>query len=93
MLQVVRLSEKRYRYTVKRLFRDYDRVADCLADHLAILKKPGFADAWPYRNDAKEYVRRIVDNAGPKYATSPDYVATMDKLFLMVEKVVWEEGL
>lgn len=93
VLQVVRLSEKRYRYTVKRLFRDYDSVADCLADHLAILKKPGFADAWPYRNDAKEYVRRIVDNTGPKYATSPDYVATMDKLFLMVEKVVWEEGL
>ena len=47
VLQVVRLSEKRYRYTVKRLFRDYDSVADCLADHLAILKKPGFADAWP----------------------------------------------
>lgn len=93
VLQVVRLSEKRYRYTVKRLFRDYDSVADCLADHLAILKKPGFADAWPYRNDAKEYVRRIVDNVGPKYATSPDYVATMDKLFLMVEKVVWEEEL
>lgn len=93
VLQVVRLSEKRYRYTVKRLFRDYDSVADCLADHLAILKKPGFADAWPYRNDAKEYVRRIVDNTGPKYATSPDYVATMDKLFLMVEKVVWEEEL
>lgn len=93
VLQVVRLSERRYKYTVKRLFRDYDSMADCLADHLSILRKPGFADAWPYRDDPKEYVRRIVDNIGSKYATSPDYVATMDKLFLMVERVVWEEDL
>lgn len=93
VMSVTKISDNRYKYTVKRLFRDYDSVTDCLSDHLDILMKPGFADAWPFRNDPKEYVRRIVDNIGPKYATSPDYVSTMDKLFLMVEKVVWEEDL
>lgn len=93
VLQVVRLSDKRYKYSVKRLFRDYDSVSECLSDHLSILRQPGFSDAWPYRNDPKEYVRRLVDNIGPKYATAPNYVETMDKMFLMVEKVVKEEGL
>nr|DAV31843.1 MAG TPA: flagellar rod assembly protein/muramidase [Caudoviricetes sp.] len=93
VLQVVKLSEKRYKYSVKRLFRDYDNVSDCLSDHLSILRQPGFADAWPYRKNPKEYVRRLVDNVGPKYATAPNYVETMDKMFLMVEKVVWEEEL
>lgn len=93
VLQVVRLSDRRYKYSVKRLFRDYDSVSECLSDHLSILGQPGFADAWPYRNDPKEYVRRLVDNIGPKYATAPNYVETMDKMFLMVEKAVKEEGL
>ena len=63
---------------------DYS-VADCLKDHSEILQKPQFADAWPYRHDAKEFVRRIQDSVGGKYATSPAYVETMDKLFAMVE--------
>ena len=75
------------------LFRDYATAADCLRDHLAILKKPGYADAWPYRNDPRRYVRRIMDATGSKYATSPSYVETMDRLFRMVERIVEEEGL
>lgn len=93
VLGVKQVGDKRYKYTVKRLFRDYDTVADCLADHLAILKKPGYKDAWPYRNDPREYVRRIQDAVGSKYATSPDYVDTMDKLFRMVEDAARKEGL
>ena len=84
VIKVVKVSDKRYKYTVKRLFRDYDSVADCLADHLAILKKPQFADAWPFRNDAKQYVRKIQDLVGGKYATSPSYVETMDKMINIV---------
>ena len=72
---------------------DYDSVADCLKDHSAILQKPQFADAWPYRHDAKEFVRRIQDSVGGKYATSPAYVETMDKLFSMVERSVKKQGL
>lgn len=93
VLSVTKVNDKRYKYSVKRLFRDYDTVSGCLADHLAILKKSGYADAWPYRKDARQFVRRIVDNVGPKYATAPDYVETMDKIFVMVEKVVKEERL
>ncbi len=93
VMSVTKLGEKRYKYAVKRLFRDYDSVADCLADHFVLLKKPGYADAWPYRKDARQYVRKIVDGIGSKYATSPDYVQTMDKVFRMVENVVREERL
>lgn len=93
VFSVTKINDKRYKYSVSRFFRDYDSVSDCLSDHLCILRQPGFADAWPYRNNPKEYVRHLVDNVGPKYATAPNYVETMDKMFLMVEKVVWEEEL
>lgn len=93
VLSVTKLSDKRYKYQVKRFFRDYQSLEQCLTDHLAILKKTGFSDAWPYRNDARQYVVKIQDCIGSKYATSPDYVVTMNKLFSMVEKVVKEEKL
>lgn len=93
VIKVSKVSDKRYKYTVKRLFRDYDSVADCLADHLAILKKPQFADAWPFRNDAKQYVRKIQDLVGGKYATSPSYVETMDKMIDIVIKSINKQKL
>ena len=93
VLQVVTLSQYRYKYTVKRLFRDYDRVADCLADHLAILKKLEYSDAWPYRKNPELYVRKLVDNVGGKYATAPDYAEIMDKIFKMVRRIVKEGEL
>lgn len=93
VISVTKLSDKKYKYQVKRYFRDYHSLEECLADHLAILKKPGFADAWPFRTNARMYVRKIQDSVGSKYATSPDYVDTMNKLFDMVEKVAREEGL
>ena len=93
VLSVTKINDKRYKYSVRRFFRDYESVSECLEDHLAILKKPGYADAWPYRNDARQFVHRIVDNVGSKYATAPDYVETMDKIFVMVEKAIKEERL
>lgn len=93
VLSVTKINDKRYKYQVKRFFRDYQSLEQCLTDHLAILKKTGFSDAWPYRNDARQYVVKIQDCVGSKYATSPDYVVTMNKLFSMVEKVVKEEKL
>lgn len=88
VLSVSKVNEQSYKYRVKRFFRDYQSLDECLTDHLAVLKKSGFADAWPYRDDAREYVRRIVDNIESKYATAPNYVETMDKIFRMVEKEV-----
>ena len=93
VIQVVKLSEYRYRYSVKRLFRDYDSVADCLADHFTLLQRPQFADAWPYRKNPELYVRKLVDNVGGKYATAPDYADVMHKIFKMVRRIVKEEGL
>ena len=72
---------KGYTYVVKRLFRDYDSVADCLKDHSAILQKPQFADAWPHRHNRSKFLRAIVDNVGSKYATDPNYVQSMEAMF------------
>lgn len=93
VLNVTKVGERKYMYSVKRLFRDYDTVGDCLRDHLRILKKKGYADAWPYRKDAKEYVRRIVDSVGSKYATDPNYVDTMYKVIEMVKSEVIKQQL
>lgn len=86
VLSVVPLGEGRYKYKVKRLFRQYDTVEDCLRDHLAILKKPGYADAWPYRHDPEEFARRLQDAVGSRYATAPNYADMMASMFRSVNK-------
>lgn len=55
---------------------------------MAILKKPDYADAWPYRNDPDKFVEKIQDCVGSRYATAAEYVQTMKKLFRMVEKEI-----
>ena len=77
---IEKTADGRYRYRVYRLFRAYDTLEDCLDDHLKVLLSGGYADAWPYRNDPKEFARRIVDGVGSKYATAPNYSATMSSV-------------
>lgn len=88
VISVTPVGNGRYKYSVKRLFRKYSNLAECLSDHMTILKKPGYADAWPYRADPEKFVEKIQDCIGSRYATAPDYVETMKKLFRMVEKEV-----
>jgi flagellar protein FlgJ len=83
----------RWRYSVKRLFRVYDSIDECLNGHLAILKKSGYADAWPYRHDPKEFALRISDSVGARYATAPDYAIRMSKVIDSVGNRVKELGL
>jgi flagellar protein FlgJ len=90
---VAKMGENNYRYKVYRLFRDYDSIADCLEDHLSLLKKPMYADAWPYRNNPKEFARRIVDESGAKYATAPNYASVMSSIIDSVERYTKELGL
>lgn len=88
VVSVDQVAPDRYKYRVYRLFRVYPTVDACLDDHLALLKKPMYADAWPYRNDAKEYARRLVDNTGAKYATAPNYAAIMASVIDTVANIV-----
>jgi flagellum-specific peptidoglycan hydrolase FlgJ len=74
-------------YTVYRLFKDFDSLADCLAEHSRLLRKPGYADAWPYRKDAEEFARRICDYKGSKYATSPEYLHIMLSLIKSIRTI------
>lgn len=93
VLSVTPVGGGRYKYSVMRYFRVYDALEECLEDHLKLLTRPMYADAWPYRNDPKEYARRIVDTVGAKYATDPDYAKKMATIIDMVDKMVKELNL
>jgi flagellum-specific peptidoglycan hydrolase FlgJ len=78
----VERSGNKWRYKVYRLFRVYKSYEECLRDHLAILQKPIYMDAWEYRKDRHKFLRLIAE----KYATSPDYIEIMESMFKSVER-------
>lgn len=92
VLSITPLPSGKFRYSVKRLFRDYDSLEQCLADHFAILKQPHFAHAMPFKNDPVKFVEAI-QSGKMKYATDPSYVATMKKMIAMVEREFKAQGL
>jgi flagellar protein FlgJ len=71
----------------------YDKLEDCLEDHLTLLKKAGYSDAWPYRDNPAEFAKRISDDVGFKYATAPNYASTMSSMIQQVETIVAKENL
>jgi flagellar protein FlgJ len=89
----VKPAGDRFEYDVYRLFRVYGSPEECLDDHLSVLRGSGYADAWPYRDDPREFARRISDSAGARYATSPAYVGTMHQVIGSVERIAGELGL
>lgn len=93
VISVTPLVDGKYRYVVDRYFRVYANLEDCLSDHLSLLKKPMYADAWPYKDNPVEYAKRLVDDTGAKYATAPNYAKTMASVIKMVEDIVKQEGL
>ena len=93
VVSVQQVATDKYKYRVYRFFRVYDSVDKCLDDHLTLLKKPMYADAWPYRHDAKEYARRLVDDSGAKYATAPNYAAVIASVIDNVEKIIKANSL
>ena len=88
VLSIKKLGEEKYRYTVRRYFRNYDTLAGALKDHDALFRKPMYADAWPYRMQAAEFARRISDAHGARYATAPDYAVLMGKMIDSVKNIV-----
>lgn len=83
----------KYKYRVYRYFRNFASLDECLDNHLELLRKPGYADAWPYRDDPKEFARRLVDDTGAKYATAPNYAEVMAGIIDTVERIVKANGL
>lgn len=88
VVSIFKRKDGRYQYKVYRLFKDFDSMEDCLKEHLRLFKKPGYKDAWPYRNNAREFAKRIVNNVGCKYATDPNYATTMNAMIASVERIV-----
>ncbi len=93
VVSVEQVAQCKYKYRVYRYFRNFASLDECLDNHLELLRRPGYADAWPYRHDAKEYARRLVDNTGAKYATAPNYAEVMASVIDRVERIVKSSGL
>lgn len=88
IVSVTKTPSGNYRYKVYRLFKDFNSWEDCLKEHLRIFKSPGYADAWAYRKNAREFAKRISDNKGSKYATDPNYANVMSAMIASVERIV-----
>jgi flagellar protein FlgJ len=93
IVSINQIDDGRYKYNVYRMFRAYDKLEDCLHDHLTILRKSGYADAWPYRNDPIEYAKRISDSIGSRYATAPNYEITIITVIRKVKTIIKSENL
>lgn len=93
VISVTPLTRGKYRYIVDRFFRVYPSLEDCLSDHLSLLKKPMYADAWTYKDNPVEYARRLVDDTGAKYATDPNYAIVMESMIKTVQQIVEQEDL
>ena len=87
VLQVTALMGGHYRYRVKRLFRDYGSLDECLTDHKQVLMQPCFRHAWPYRHSAEDFVEQLQCGAR-KYATDPNYVNVMNRMIREVRKLM-----
>lgn len=88
VVSVTKTAQGKYRYKVYRLFKNFSSYEECLQEHLRLFKKPGYADAWPYRKNPMEFAKRIANNVGCKYATDPNYYKTMCAMIASVERIV-----
>ena len=79
------MGPTKYKYTVNRLFREYDSLKQALDDHTAIFKKDMYSDAWPFRKDPVKFAEKICDNMGAKYATSPSYLTSLKSMINQIQ--------
>ena len=93
VVSVEQVGPNRYKYRVYWYFRNFASLDECLDNHLELLRKPGYADAWPYRDDAKEFAQRLVDSEGARYATAPNYAEVIISLIDSVARIVKAEEL
>lgn len=90
VVSIQRKAVGKYVYKVYRFFKNFSSYEECLEEHLRIFKKSGYADAWPYRKNAREFAKRISDLNGWRYATDPNYYKTMCSMISSVEKIIKE---
>jgi flagellum-specific peptidoglycan hydrolase FlgJ len=79
-------ERKKYKYVVKRYFRDYDSIEEAFLDHARVLSLPHFAHAQPYKADPLAFAQAL--QAGPKkYATSPRYAEVLGRVVEIIESI------
>lgn len=83
-------EKKKYKYIVKRYFREYNDVAECFNDHNEFLLKSRYQKAFDHVDNSKKFATEVA-NAG--YATGTKYAATLHNIIDRIEKIVDAETL
>jgi flagellar protein FlgJ len=82
-------SDGKWLYKVKRWFRNYDTPEGCFADHLEVLRKPWFKEAWNHTDDAYKFAECIARGDGKyKYATAPNYEQSLKEMVRTIERLI-----
>jgi flagellum-specific peptidoglycan hydrolase FlgJ len=84
VISVSKLSPVKYKYTVMRLFREYNSLTEALEDHEKIFEKSMYSDAYQYRSNPLVFASKICDAHGARYATSPYYYNTLRKIIIQI---------
>lgn len=82
VIKKLKLENGRWQYTIKRAFRHYETLEECLNDHTSIFKKSMYSDAWPYKDNPLMFALKITDSNKARYATSPAYYTNLRALII-----------
>ncbi len=84
------LDNGKYRYEVKRYFRDYATVEDCIKDHNLFLLKDRYRKAFDWIDNPKNFATEVAKGG---YATGLNYAATLHDIIDRIAKVVKDKEL
>lgn len=90
IISITKLDTGKYKYIVKRWFRDYETPAGCFEDHMKILLLPRYAEAFKYTYDLKRFAEEIARGG---YATAPDYANTIVSVSNTVKRALIAAGI
>lgn len=86
ILRIVKVAERRWKYTVKDYFRKYATPEESFTDHANFLKRnPRYTEAMKYRDNPYVFIAEIA-KAG--YATDPNYAKTVSAVARMIEREI-----
>ena len=82
VLRRIPLSVNRWQYIVIRAFRHYETLEDCLKDHVEILKKPLYKEAWGFRDNPFIFALMVTNKLRSKYLISPAYYTNLRAILI-----------
>lgn len=82
IIRKVQLDINKWQYTVKRAFRHYESIKECIDDYVSILKKPIYDEAWQYKDNPLMFALKTTNNLKSKYSTTSSYYLSLRALII-----------